>query len=328
MNTCFEPCISKHREHFLLRPSALPDAPHAGCCSAFSGLPFAFRRRASLPAPRLSLTPGHGTAAGWLRAALPLPARTGQRGRRSPPSGTPTGTRALLCPAPPSLPPLFPYPGRTAERSRTSPSPAPAAPHPARLRSAAPPRPAERGLPHSPPDPARLGAAPHAATSAPAVWALRLGPPSQRTPARPEPPPPPRAVALPGRAASAGRRGGDGAARQELLGGAAEGEWAPVPQELGRCGGGCDVIEGKTPPRAKPTRCGCCRTSARGGGPGSAQPHLRRREARRRCRPDTHRRGLSPGPAARRCRDPAGPAEVPPSRRDLPGEATAAGPSW
>lgn len=306
MNTCFEPCISKHREHFLLRPSALPDAPHAGCCSAFSGLPFAFRRRASLPAPRLSLTPGHGTAAG----RAPAPGTDGAARPPLPALGDPHRHPRPPLPRAPESAATLPLPGtgRTAERNRTSPSPAPAAPHPARLRSAAPPRPAERGLPHSPPDPARLGAAPHAATSAPAVWALRLGPPSQRTPARPEPPPPPRAVALPGRAASAGRREGDGAARQELLGGAAEGEWAPVPQELGRCGGGCDVIEGKTPPRAKPTRCGCCRTSARGGGPGSAQPHLRRREARRRCRPDTHRRGLSPGPAARRCRDPAGPA--------------------
>lgn len=149
MNTCFEPCISKHREHFLLRPSALPDAPHAGCCSAFSGLPFAFRRRASLPAPRLSLTPGHGTAAGWLRAALPLPARTGQRGRRSPPSGTPTGTRALLCPAPPSLPPLFPYPGRD-ERLKEA-GLHPALPRPPRI----PPGSAAQRLPAPPSEASR-----------------------------------------------------------------------------------------------------------------------------------------------------------------------------
>lgn len=228
---------------------------------------------AALPSQRRAFPshPGAGRlrvgcwlAAGWLSVGCRLAAG------RAPAPDTDGAARPLLPaledahghPRPPPPRALesaaavpLPGTGRTTERSRTSPIPVPAAP--------IPPGSAAQRLPASPRRvrPPTLTAQRGPARSCPArryPGAGRLGAPPPPAPAAR--PGPPRATAFaagsgstwPGRLRRTARRGRG--ARRELLE-AAEDERAAVPQEFGRRGGGCDVIEGKTPPRAKPTRC-------------------------------------------------------------------------
>lgn len=219
------------------------------------------------------------------RSRRPRPARYRQG------EALPTPLPGPTIPPPPSFPVPERDEGAAADFTRPRPrrilAPAPQVPAP---RLASPSRrakgPHQRPR-HSPP-PARSGAArhgsarrslrggaPHAAhpaatrpaAPAPTVWALRLRPPPQRASALPEPPPSAvkggtegagggtSAPSQGGRLRGSGKRGKAGGLSHghgRGLRGGGGGRVGAASRRCPRCGG-CRLIEGKTPPRAKPT---------------------------------------------------------------------------